>query len=61
MLFLLLLVIPILGVLWFVNFTTFLKNLKNDKSTDNERVVGIVLTFVSIFTLMYCFAGLLYR
>jgi len=49
MLIMFLIVIPLLGVLWFVNFTTFLKNLKNDKSTHNQTVLGIALTFVFMF------------
>ncbi|MEY9972237.1 hypothetical protein ABH966_002611 [Lysinibacillus sp. RC46] len=57
MLIMFLIVIPLLGVLWFVNFTTFLKNLKNDKSTHNQTVLGIALTFVFIFSLMYCYIG----
>lgn len=59
MVFMLLLVIPLLGVLWFINFTTFLKNLKYGKSTHRQDVLGPVLTFIFIFTLMYCFLGAL--
>jgi len=57
MLIMLLLGIPLLGVLWFVNFTTFLKNLKNDKSTHNQTVLGIALTFVFILAIMVLYTG----
>jgi hypothetical protein len=57
MLFMLLLVVPLVGVLWFLNFTTFLKNLKKEKSTHNQNILGAVLTFIFIFSLMYCFVG----
>jgi hypothetical protein len=43
--------------LWFLNFTTFLRNLKNGKSTHNQNVIGALLTFIFIFSLMYCYAG----
>ncbi|GEM_PF-773001 len=58
MLFITLFVIPVLGVLYFLNFTTFLKKLINGKSTYNQNVLGAVLTFILIFTIMYCFVGL---
>ncbi|GED62802.1 hypothetical protein [Lysinibacillus fusiformis] len=58
MLFILLFVIPVLGVLYFLNFTTFLKKLINGKNTYNQNVLGAILTFMLIFTIMYCFAGL---
>lgn len=57
MLFILLLVIPLLGVIWFLNFMIFLSNLKNDASTQNQKILGAVLTFILIFTIMYCYVS----
>ena len=57
MLYMALLVAPLFGVLWFLNFTTFLKKLKDGKDTHNQNVLGVVLTFIFIFALMYCFIG----
>ena len=57
LLFVALLVIPLLGVLYFLNLTVFLKNLKNGKSTRNQTILGSVLTFIFIFSLMFFYIG----
>lgn len=53
MLFITLFVLPLLASLWFLNLTTFLKKLKTGKDTRNQNIVGVVLTFIFIFVLMY--------
>lgn len=59
MLILLLLGVPILSVLWFLNFTVLLRTLKSGGSIQNQIVIGAILTFISVFSLMYCFVGML--
>jgi hypothetical protein len=47
------LVTSLLGVLLFINFVYFIKNTKEGKSTHNQTILGSVLTFFFIFSLMF--------
>ncbi|RID85915.1 hypothetical protein D1970_09880 [Mesobacillus zeae] len=58
MLYIVFLVLAIIGAFWFLNLVTFLKNLKSNKSTHNQTVLGVTLTFIFIPVFMYELVGL---
>ncbi len=55
----LLFIVPLLGVLWVINLFMFIKKIHAKKSTHNQTVLGIALTFGFIFAQMYSFLMLL--
>ncbi|MBG9587449.1 hypothetical protein ABE26_10390 [Cytobacillus firmus] len=56
-LFILWFVLPIFGVFWYLNLILLLKKIKEGKNTRIQTILGAVLTFFFIFTLIYFFSG----
>jgi len=53
-----LLVIPALGVVWFICLTSFLIKLKHNKDPLRPRLLGSVVTFVLLFSIMFVLLNL---
>jgi hypothetical protein len=57
-LFILWFVTSMLGVLWFLNLVSLLKKIQEETNTQNQTILGAVLTFFFIFSFMYIFVGI---
>jgi len=55
LLFFMLFVIPLVGALWFLNLVSLLKKLHESRNPQNERILGAVLTFLLLFSLMFVY------
>lgn len=48
-------ILPSLGVIWFLNLITFIEKLHKGKDTHNQKILGVVWTFIFIALLFFCF------